>query len=134
MGYWSSFHLVDVKIKSESLSAVERDLKNSGGRRLAPIRDFLCRAVLDRDSFLVFKASEDGGDPYVPNEEDWTVPALYGKWAEAERIASWLKHHSEKGGRIVFHSIEADGSAWGWEFDGKGRMRHLGLKAVGKWK
>lgn len=134
MGYWSSFHLIDVRIKAKSPATVTQALKNPEGRRSAPIQDFLSYAVLDRDNFLVFKASEDGGDPYVPDEEDGTVPALYGKWYEAKRIASWVKRHSEKGGRMIFHSIEADGNAWGWEFDGRGRMRELGLKAVGRWE
>ena len=42
---------------------------------------------------------------------------------EAESIAMWLRQHSEKGGRMVLHSIEGDGNAWGWEFDGRARMR-----------
>ncbi len=79
------------------------------------------------------KGSKDGLDPYEPDEDDGTVPALYGKWPDAERIADWLKKHSEPGGRIILHSMEADGEAWGWEFDGKGRMRELALVPVGKW-
>ena len=55
------------------------------------------------------------------------MPARYGKWDEAGQFAAWLKHHSEEGGRIVLHSIEADGEAWGWEFDGHGKMRELSL-------
>ena len=42
---------------------------------------------------------------------------------EAESIAPWLRQRSEKGGCMVRHSIEGDGNAWGWEFDGRGRMR-----------
>lgn len=133
MGYESSLHLIDVKIKTESVPIVKRVLKTRKGRGLPPLRFFLERAVLDSDGFLAFKASEDGGDPYVPDEEEGTVPALYGKWHEAERIAWWLRQHCEKGGRIILHSIEADGEAWGWKFDGRGRMRALGLRHIGKW-
>ena len=134
MGYWSSLHLIDVKIKPESLGTVKRALESAAGRKLAPISDFLSCAVLGRESFLVFKASDDGLDPYVPDEDDGTVPALYGKWYEAEQIASWLRLHSEKGGRMVLHSAEADGNAWGWEFDGRGKMRALELRPIGKWE
>lgn len=88
--------------------------------------------MIDSAGFLCFRASKDGHDPYVPFD-DGTVIALYGKWYVAEEIASWLKHHSEKDGRIVLHSIEGDGDAWGWEFDGKGKMRGLQLCSVGKW-
>ena len=88
--------------------------------------------MIDSADFLCFRADGNGPYPYEPDDEG-TVIALFGKWYEAEKIASWLKHHSEKGGRIVEHSIEGDGDAWGWEFDGKGRMRELQLCSVGKW-
>jgi hypothetical protein len=134
MGYESSLHLIDVKIKAASVPVVKGVLKTRKGRGLSHLKFFLERAVVDSGGFLAFKASEDGLDPYVPDDEDGTVPALYGKWYEAERIAAWLKQHSEKGGRIILHSIEADGEAWGWEFDGRGRMRALGLCHIGKWE
>ena len=132
MGHESSLHLIDIKIKPASVPMVKRALESRKGRGLSALRFFLERAVLDTGGFLAFKAGEDGLDPYVPDEEG-TVPALHGKWYEAERIAGWLKRHSEKGGRIVLHSIEADGEAWGWEFDGRGRMRPLRLRPAGKW-
>jgi hypothetical protein len=134
MGYESSFHLVDVKIKSESIPIVSKILTTLKGRGVSRIKTFLENVVVDSSGFLVFRASEDGHDPYVPDEEDGTVPALYGKWYECEQIAHWLKKYAEKSGRMVFHSIEADGEAWGWEFDGKGRMRHFELKPSGKWE
>ena len=134
MSYESSLHLIDIKIKAEFIPMVKRMLKTQKKREFTDLRLFLGRAVLDKDGFLAFKASEDGHDPYVPDEEEGTVPALYGDWYEAEEIASWLKQYCEKGGRIVLHSIEADGEAWGWEFDGRSRMRALGLRPVGKWE
>lgn len=133
MGYWSSLHLIDVKIKAESVPEVSRVLKTRKGRGLSALRFFLERAVVDSEGFLTFKASKDGSDPYLSNQEDET-PALYGKWYECERTAAWLKQHSEKGGRIILHSIEADGEAWGWEFDGRGKMRALRLCHIGKWE
>lgn len=113
MGYESSLHLVDVKIKAESIQQVQAMLKTGKARTPAPLRSFLERVVLGNEDFLAFRASEDGSDPYVPDEEEGTVPALHGKWYEAERFAAWLKLHSEKGGRIILHSLEADGAAWG---------------------
>lgn len=134
MGYESSLHLVDVKIKPASLSEVKRTL---GKRKESPkdaFEFFLERAVVDSEGYLEFRASDDGLDPYVPCEEDGTVPALFGKWYDDERIASWLKQHVEEGGQMVLHSIEADGEAWGWEFDGCGRMRPLALCPVEEWQ
>ena len=76
---------------------------------------------------------KDDITPYSPDEDYGDVPAITAKWYEAEDIALWLKQHVEKGGKIVAHSNEGDGAAWGWEFDGKGRMRELHLCSVGKW-
>jgi YD repeat-containing protein len=134
MGYRSSLHLINVKIKRKSIAAVKRALKTRTGRGMLRLRYFLSRAVLDDGGFLAFRASEDGYDPYVPDEQDGTVPALYSKWYEAECIAAWLRQHCEKGGRMILHSVEADGEAWGWEFDGRGRMIALQLSRVGKWE
>jgi hypothetical protein len=133
MGYWSSLHLVDVKIKAKSLPLVSRALKSHKRNPRIDLQAFFARAVLDSAGFLAFKTTKNGSYPYVPDEDDGTVPALNDKWYQAERIARWLKRHSEKGGRIVLHSTEADGAAWGWEFDGKGRMRALNLMPVSRW-
>ena len=134
MGYWSVLHLIGVKIKKESIPVVNRELSAQKGGGWSDLSCFLERAIIDGGGFLSFTASEDGHDPYVPDEDDGTVPAIYGKWYEAENIADWLKQHSEEGGRIILHSLEADGEAWGWEFDGKGRMRELQLREVSEWK
>jgi len=113
---------------------VRRTLQSRKGGARDSYRFFLERIALDSEGFLLLKAGGDGRDPYEPDADDGTVPALVGKWYEAERIAGWLKQRCEKGGRIVLHSVEADGQAWGWEFDGQGRMRDLVLKPVGKWR
>jgi hypothetical protein len=125
---------VNVRIKAESISPVKRRLSRKTSQSDDALRFFLERAYLDTRGFLSFKASEDGHDPYVPDEEEGDVPALYGKWREAESIAKWLRQYSASGGRMVLHSIEGDGEAWGWEFDGRGHMRELALKPVGKWQ
>jgi hypothetical protein len=134
MGYESSLHLIDVKIKTESVPVVKQLLITNKGRGLSPLRLFFELAMLDSHGFLTFKGSENDIDPYVPDEEDGAVPALNGKWYEDERIAAWLRQHCERGGRIILHSREGDGEAWGWEFDGRGRMRALELRPIGKWE
>lgn len=134
MGYETALHLIGVKIKAESIRAVSRALKTRKARRLSTVGHFLEVAAIDSEGFLVFNTSENWVSPYAPDEDDGTVPALSGKWGYAEAIARWLSKHSEKDGRIVLHSEEGDGAAWGWEFDGKGRMRPLGLVPVGKWE
>ena len=134
MGYQTALHLIDVKIKDESLPIVKKALQTKKGRGLRPLVYFLEEAFLPDDGFLCFKSTGRYDSPYVPDEDDETVSVLVGKWYEAEQIAEWLKLHSEKGGRLIQHSSEADGAAWGWEFDGRGRLLELALCSVGKWK
>ena len=134
MGYHTTLYLIDVKIKDESLPSVKKALKSKRGRGQGPLKYFLEQAALPDDGFLCFTLSGSYTSSYVPDEDDGTVPALEGKWRNCEEIAEWLKLHSEKGGRLVQHSCEGDGAAWGWEFDGKGRLRDLALCSVGKWR
>jgi hypothetical protein len=133
VGYDTALHLNDVKIKSSSVPDVKRALANPDGRGLKKICGFLEQAVIDEDGFLTFRASDEYLTPYDPGD-DGTVPALIGKWYESEKIAGWLKRHSEKGGRLINHSCEGDGEAWGWEFNGRGKMREIGLGYAGKWQ
>ena len=117
--------MIGVKIKDESVPIVERVLKAGTGPGLTPIKHFLSRAVIDCDGELIFKASKKSdADPYYPFDDNTTI-ALFGTWDEHEKIASWVKLHSEKGGKMVLFSYDGDGAAWGWEFDGKGKMREL---------
>ncbi len=134
MGYHTTLHLVDVKIKDESLSTVRKALESKRRRRQGPLKYFLDQAVLPDDGYLCFTPTGSYTSQYGPDEEDGTVPALEGKWRNCEEIAQWLKRHSAKGGQLIQHSCEGDGAAWGWEFDGKGRLREFALCSVGKWK
>jgi hypothetical protein len=134
MSYQTIMYLVDVKIKADSLTAVTKALKTKKGRGLGGLKYFLEQAFLPDDGFLCFKASGNYSSPFCPDDDDGTVPAIEGKWDESEKIAQWLKLHSEKGGMLIQHSMEGDGLAWGWEFDGKGRLRELALCPVGKWE
>jgi len=134
MGYESTLHLVGVKIRPDCLSLLKKVLITGKGTGLSPIRYFLKVAVLDNDGYLCLKVNENYPSPYEPDEDDNTVPALSGKWYEAEKIAHWLKQYAEKDGRIILHSCEGDGEAWGWEFNGRGKIRALSLRPIGKWE
>jgi hypothetical protein len=113
MGYETALHLIDVKIKGESLAVLKKALKTKGGRGLGSLTFFLGEAFLPSDGILCFRSTGRYYTPYEPDSDDGTVTVLVGKWYEAEQIAEWLKLHSEKGGRLVQHSCEADGAAWG---------------------
>ena len=134
MGYQTALHLVDVKIKDESLAIVRKALDSKKARGFRAVSGFLNEAFLCDDDYLLFKSTGDFECVHLPDEEDGAVPVLVGKWYQSEEIADWLKHHSEKGGKLIQHSWEADGAAWGWWFNGKGQLRELALCSIGKWK
>ena len=133
MGMEHVMHIIGIKVSPAAIEKEKKALENSG--RDDAYSFFFERAVVVDTGFLEFTASEDGDDPYCPFEDTNTVDALRGKWYEAEEIAEWLKKHVEmEGGQIIFHSLEGDGEALGWEFDGKGKMRKLELSPVGDWE
>ena len=134
MGYESTLHLVNLKVRPDRLRALKLALR-SGKKKYGDtsLRIFVDNLVIDSNGFLELQAAGDGTDPYVPAEGENSIPAMHGKWYEDEKIALWLKKYSVAGGKLIFHSIEADGEAWGWEFDGRGKMRALALKPVSKW-
>ena len=133
MGKRNSLQMVNVVIKADSVPIVNLALKTGKGPGLTPIRYFLSRAIIDCQGTLIFKESEDAEDPYC-SFDDGTTIALFGTWDEHEKIASWVKLHSEKGGKMVLFSYDGDGAAWGWEFDGKGRMRELQYRNIMKYE
>jgi hypothetical protein len=134
MGYHTTLYLVDVKIKDDSIPVVRKALETKKGKGLSRLKTFLELAYLADDELLCFRPTKEWTSPYSPMDDDGSVPAIEGKWYESEEIAKWLKLHSEKGGRLIEHSCEGDGAAWGWEFDGKGRLRPLALSSVGRWE
>ena len=134
MGYETSLHLINVKIKNESIPVVTKAIITRKDRELAKFRYFFTVIGLNSSGFLRLLDNGQYATPDGVNKEDGTALALDGKWYDVEDFASWLKMHSEKGGRIILHSAEGDGLAWGWEFDGKGGMKNFQLDHVGKWK
>ena len=98
MGYETALHLIDVKIKSESLPVVKKALQTRKGPGLWPLLYFLGEAFMPNDGFLCFKSTRRYDSPYEPDDDDGTVTVLVGKWYEAEQIADWLKLHSQKRG------------------------------------
>jgi hypothetical protein len=133
LGYNCVMTLIDIKIKPDSLPQMKQALEKKKVKGFTEINWYFEHLVLDEGNFLCFKPRNDGSDFYLICD-DGTTAAMTGSWSDDEKFASWIKQYSEKGGRIVLHSLEADGAAWGWEFNGKGKMRDLALCSIGKWK
>jgi len=134
MGYETSLHLINVKVKEKSIPAVTKAIVSGKGRNIVKIRYFFEVTGLDNFGFLHLLKNEHCGTPYGVNKKTGTANALDGKWYEVENFATWLKKHAEQGGRVVLHSAEGDGLAWGWEFDGENGMEYFQLDPVGRWR
>jgi hypothetical protein len=131
MGYWTSMHLVEVRIKKDCRATVKRQIRNHKRVEDENLSFFLDWVAIDREGFLCFRPDKEEPDPYCPDEEGF-VCAKVGEWHSGDSIAHWLKRYCDGGG-IVFHSREGDGAAWGWEFDGQGKTRLIELRPKGKW-
>ena len=70
MGYQTALHLINVKIKDDSLAIVSKALKTKKGRGLGPLKYFLEQAFLPEDGFLCFKPTGNYFSQYDPNEDD----------------------------------------------------------------
>jgi len=117
MGYWTRLYIVDVNIKKDCFEKVKGIIKNHKGMRNEGLKFFLDNIYLDHERYLSFKASKKRQDYYV-SDELGTTPEMDSKWYESEAIANWLKKYCASRSYIVEHSLEGDGAAWGWEFNG----------------
>ena len=132
MGYWTRMYLYGIKVRKDRRAELKRILKNHKTLFNEDMRFFLDSVDIDQDGFLEFKASDDGTDCYM--ECEGFVPAKDAKWYNFDEIAEWLKQFSEFDGQMILHSLEGDGLADGFVFDGNGKRRRVTLKQVGKWK
>jgi hypothetical protein len=128
MGYWSNLHLVDIRIPKPSRASVKREIRHHASITDDRLRLFLKWVEIDSEGFLCFRDDPEDYCGYSP-DEDGCVPAKPAKWGAAEAVVQWLSTRTD-GGKIVFHSFEGDGRAWGYEFDGRGKARRLDLVPV----
>lgn len=115
MGYYTTLYLHNVKIKPGSVPVVTKAVKTSKKRILSEL-DFFLKNL------------------HINNSGDLSLKSQTEKWYESEKTANWLKLHASKGGRMILHSVEGDGTAFGWEFDGKEKMRYFQLDSYGRWR
>ena len=132
MGYWTELTLVGIKFPKASLTGAIRDLKAWKKFKTPDMQIFLCNTKITPSGGLEFQYfKEDSYFPVKPDKLGFT-PTMEGKWSGDDQIARWLAVHSARG-IMSFHSLEGDGVAWLFEFDGKGRYRRHEL-ASARWK
>ncbi|HNQ88092.1 MAG TPA: hypothetical protein PKM73_05720 [Verrucomicrobiota bacterium] len=138
MGYETCLHLLDVEVDPRRRDYVERLLRNPEKARNKVAREYLKLMGMSDGGYLNFRfdPEERWAYPYGINEDDpdddGFVLAMVGKWYDAGRFAVWLCYHCA-GGKLVLHSNEADGEAFGWEFE-DGRIRYLELIPCSEWR
>lgn len=133
MGYWTTLSITGVRFSKRDAARVQRDLKAWRRFKTPDMMIFLSNAALTAGNCLCFDYNSDykGDYPLGPDENQCT-PAMDGKWSGDEQIARWIASHQGHGS-ISFHSLEGDGMAWMFEFDGKGRYRRHELSPA-RWK
>lgn len=133
MGYETSLQLVDVEVDPRRRPEIEAAIRKGVRSENKGLRLFLRWLGITSDNTLEFRATckRDFVLPHCPDDEGF-VSAAVGKWHRPEEIAEWLCKHCSSG-RLILHSLEGDGAAFGWEFE-SGRIRYLELRPVGRWR
>src|SRR4051812_10600007 len=108
MGYMSRMDLVEVAIKPECVRIVKKAIRASATSGEVPW--ILERLNIDPDGFLQWNWRKDRYGPIAKFHDG------------DEELVNWLKDYCT-GGLIAFWGQEGDGSAWAYEFDGKGHVR-----------
>lgn len=131
MGYETSLQLIGVKVDPARRAEIEnrlRDPREDPGKVC-----FLELVGLTPDDTIEFdtRRAPDLISTFETDDEGFTQAAI-GKWHDAEPIARWLAQACTSG-QLILHSMEGDGSAYGWEFK-NGRIRYLELRPSGPWK
>lgn len=125
--------LLQVRIPKRKVAEVRHELEQSDKYASHGLRLFLSVAGLSSANTLEFRASgHDFDSEYCENDED-LVQALKAPWSDPDDIAAWLACYAGRGDRMLFHSLEAKGNEFGYEFDGKGRCRCLLLQPHKGW-
>jgi len=125
MGNRTIIQLVNVKIKKESMPLIARALRSKKGGVPANIQRFLDVMTMDDEGILHLNRVAFNFSSYGVPEDDVTSDRQSGVWYFIGDLAAWLKSHCEMGGRIIEHSEDSSGTAWGWEFDGKGGVSYF---------
>ncbi len=125
--------LLQVRIPKRKVAEVRHELEQSDKYASNGLRLFLSVAGLSSANTLEFRASgHDFDSEYCEDDED-LVQALKAPWSDPDDIAAWLARYAERGDRMLFHSLEANGNEFGYEFDGNGRCQCLLLQPHGEW-
>lgn len=133
MGYETSLQLVEVEIDPRCRPEIEAAIRKAARSENDDLELFLRWLGITSDGTLEFRAAckRQLVLPQCPDDEGF-VSAAIGKWRQPEEIAEWLCKHCSSG-RLILHSLEGDGAAFGWEFE-SGRIRYLELRPVGRWR
>jgi hypothetical protein len=143
MGYETDLVLVGVRPPPGRLARVKRALKRMQREQASEAAYIFRHPAFSSDGTIEFNSvSFDDPDALLaaaeePDEEGLVLTALadytpqIGKWYDVHLVAAWL---CEQGceGRIIQHSRDGDGEAWGWEF-ADGRIRELQLLPASGW-
>ena len=131
MSYYTELLLL-ARVRKDNRAEVRKELKNPPNYEEPELRYFLSILNIRDTGTLNFKCDEETDTEYCEDDEG-TVDAVKGKWYGIDPIVQWLAQRVDRNSRMIFHSLEADGGSFGYEFDGRGKMRYLELKPTTGW-
>ena len=122
-------------IRKEKLQEVHAELADPLKYKSEGLGMFLSLLAVTCVNTFHFKASGHPFDSEYCEDDEDLVQALKAPWCDPDDIAAWMARYANRRSRIQFHSLEADGLEFGYEFDGKGHYRCLELRPLTKrWK
>jgi hypothetical protein len=153
MGYITDLMLVGVSVPRKRFAAFRRSLEQHRDDEDCPFGWVLRYVYLSssEDGDIDWNLSEESRDFFIGASGEEPTPlgkisrrtkqffvnahgpeGTCGKWYQTENLVTWLSEFCSAG-RIIQVSQEGDGTIWGWELRGDGRVRDLGLAPVGRW-
>lgn len=130
MGYESALHVIGARVAPAQRQRVQRLLAGQPASQHPGLALLLGQLGFSSSGTLELRPIDLPTDEEA--DEEGFVCSVWGKFPAAEQFARWLGRHCEQG-RVILHSREGDGAAWGWEFQ-RGRIRYLELKPAGTWE
>ena len=134
MSYYTELVLL-AKVRKDRQRQIKDEIDHPSGYDAGGLATFVALLAMRDSGTLCFKSK---GHPfwsdYDVDDEDGLLYALNAPWSDTEEIASWLAQYVTASSRIIFHSLELDGSDFCYNFDGKGKFCYMEYKPVGSWQ
>jgi hypothetical protein len=134
MSYYTELVLL-AKVRRDRQRQIKAEIDHPPRYNAGGLATFVALLAMRDGGTLCFKSK---GHPfwsdYDVDDEDGLLDALNAPWSDTDEIASWLAQYVTSSSRIIFHSLELDGTDFSYEFDGKEKFRYMEYRPVRGWR